>query len=287
METCQTVRATHEFGHVDHGRDVCLRCVRLAHVITHQGPQFVEVEARAEGQVPLPVEVPHADLTCASMRAQVSSPHHVNDRHATLAGVEPMSFCRPYFRSALNMSLTPGQRRARSCLSLPTGAVNQGLRRTEVTRVILVPQDAVVVLTTSVTASSRVLPVLADTAMAHALMPPLLARLVESGRLQQHHRPVSARGRRDEKWEAAGRGSKGSPPLQAPAGQLLCEGALAVSSSSPRPRVVPWLRAPTGLRNDAFARVLGRRYPERARVGGGGGGERAQRGRALVQLRVR
>jgi hypothetical protein len=57
--------------------------------------------------------------------------------------------------------------------------------------VVFVPQDAVVVLATSVTASSRVLPVLADTAMAHALMPPLLARLVESGRLQQHHRPVS------------------------------------------------------------------------------------------------
>ena len=60
-------------------------------------------------------------------------------------------------------------------------------QRTEVTRVVLVPQDAVVVLATGVTASSRVLPVLADTAVAHALMSPLLARFVESGRLQGGH----------------------------------------------------------------------------------------------------
>jgi hypothetical protein len=57
-------QSTHEFGHVNHGRDVRTRGVRLAHVLANQGPHLVQVDARAEVQVALPVEVPHADLTC-------------------------------------------------------------------------------------------------------------------------------------------------------------------------------------------------------------------------------
>lgn len=47
----------------------------------------------------------------------------------------------------------------------------------------LVKQDTVVVETTGVTATGRMLAVLADTAMARGHMPPLFAVLVQTGRL--------------------------------------------------------------------------------------------------------
>lgn len=53
---------------------------------------------------------------------------------------------------------------------------------TEVTRVVLVEEDAVVVLATSVTAASGVLSVLANTTMAGLHVAPLLPVAVQSGR---------------------------------------------------------------------------------------------------------
>lgn len=65
---------------------------------------------------------------------------------------------------------------------------------TEVTRMELVHQDAVVVLTTGVTATTRVLAVLADTAVAGAHVTTLLAVLRETRRLHgTTTRCVSAR----------------------------------------------------------------------------------------------
>ncbi|EXB82531.1 hypothetical protein L484_027707 [Morus notabilis] len=52
----------------------------------------------------------------------------------------------------------------------------------EVARVILVEEDSVVVHTTGVTATTGVLPVLADSSMAGAHVPALLPVLLESGR---------------------------------------------------------------------------------------------------------
>lgn len=53
----------------------------------------------------------------------------------------------------------------------------------EIPRMVLVEQDPVVVETTGVTATGRMLAVLADTAMAGGHMPPLFAVLVQTGRL--------------------------------------------------------------------------------------------------------
>ena len=50
----------------------------------------------------------------------------------------------------------------------------------EVARVVLVEQDAMVMLSTSVTATARMLAVLADTAMTGADVPALLAVLAET-----------------------------------------------------------------------------------------------------------
>ena len=52
---------------------------------------------------------------------------------------------------------------------------------TEVTRVVFIKPDAVVVLTTGVTATGRVLPVLADTTVAAGLVSALLAVTLEPG----------------------------------------------------------------------------------------------------------
>ena len=52
---------------------------------------------------------------------------------------------------------------------------------TEVTRVILVEEDSVMVLSTSVTAATRMLTVLADTTVSHGDMAALLACFVETG----------------------------------------------------------------------------------------------------------
>lgn len=54
----------------------------------------------------------------------------------------------------------------------------------EVTRVELVEEDAVVVLATGVTASTGMLPVLPDTSVTGGDVPPLLAVLRVTGRLQ-------------------------------------------------------------------------------------------------------
>ena len=77
-------------------------------------------------------------------------------------------------------------------------------------------------LATSVTASSRVLPVLADTAVTHLHMPPLLARLVERGRLQQHHRRSAARGEREGASAAARAARKADCDIASP--QARCVG---------------------------------------------------------------
>jgi len=58
---------------------------------------------------------------------------------------------------------------------------------TEVTRVVFVPVDPVVVLTTSVTATARILAVLADTAVSSAHVAALLAVLLQVRGLQQSY----------------------------------------------------------------------------------------------------
>ena len=61
------------------------------------------------------------------------------------------------------------------------------------TRVVLVEEDAVVVLATSVTTTAGVLPVLADTAVAGRHVPPLLPVLVFPGRLGDGRTEVGER----------------------------------------------------------------------------------------------
>jgi hypothetical protein len=58
----------------------------------------------------------------------------------------------------------------------------------EVARVVLVHQNAVVVLATGITAATRMLPVLADAAVTHGHVASLLPRLLESGSLREHQR---------------------------------------------------------------------------------------------------
>jgi hypothetical protein len=53
---------------------------------------------------------------------------------------------------------------------------------TEVTRVIFIEESSVVVLTTGITTTTRMLTVLADTAMTHLDVAALLACFVEAGR---------------------------------------------------------------------------------------------------------
>lgn len=54
---------------------------------------------------------------------------------------------------------------------------------TEVTRVVLIHEDSVVVLTTSVTTTTRMAPVLADTTVTSAHVSSFLSVVVQSGRL--------------------------------------------------------------------------------------------------------
>jgi hypothetical protein len=53
---------------------------------------------------------------------------------------------------------------------------------TKVTRVIFIEESSVVVLTTGITTTTRMLTVLADTAMTHLDVAALLACFVEAGR---------------------------------------------------------------------------------------------------------
>jgi hypothetical protein len=66
----------------------------------------------------------------------------------------------------------------------------------EVTRVVLVKEDSVVVHTSGVTSTPRVLPVLSDSAMTSANVASLLAVLLEAGRHFDSLRELSERRRR-------------------------------------------------------------------------------------------
>jgi len=81
----------------------------------------------------------------------------------------------------------------------------------EVTRMVLVEEDAVVVHATGVTATSRVLPVLADTAVPGGHVAALLAVLLEARRHRRRRSPPTYLGSAWEGRSGGGAGSGGNP----------------------------------------------------------------------------